>query len=140
MIVFIWACCSTVCPAASLTDRLADSPDVPWHISADNVAYDAASGTYHARGNVVIEKQAARLVADAVAFNQKAMTASASGHVVMTVGEDVLTGERVELDLDRETGVIHDGTVFLHENHFYISGERIEKTGRDTYRARRAAV
>ncbi len=137
LILVLWI---PTCLAGSITDRLTGSPDVPWRISADNVAYDAASSTYHARGNVIIEKQTARLVADTVAFNQKAMTASASGHVIMTVGEDVLTGDRADLDLNQETGVIHGGSVFLQENHFYIRGERIEKTGKDTYRAERATI
>ncbi|MDX2455624.1 LPS-assembly protein LptD [Desulfosarcina sp.] len=126
--------------AQSITDRLSGSPKVPWQISADTVDYDAASTTYHARGNVIIEKQATRLVADSVSFNQKAMTAVADGHVVMTVGDDILTGGRVELNLDQETGVVHDGTVFLKENHFYIHGERIEKTGKDTYRAEKGSI
>ncbi|MBR9986552.1 MAG: LPS-assembly protein LptD, partial [Desulfosarcina sp.] len=39
-----------------------------------------------------------------------------------------------------ETGVVHDGTVFLKENHFYIHGERIEKTGKDTYRAEKGSI
>jgi LPS-assembly protein len=126
--------------AQSLTDRLTGSPKTPWQISADTVSYDAASTTYHARGNVVIEKQTTRLVADTVSFNHKAMTALATGHVVMTAGNDILTGERVELDMGQETGVVHGGTIFLHENHFYIRGERIEKTGKDTYLAEKAAI
>lgn len=132
-----WTSCAL---AQSITDRLSGSPKVPWQISADTVDYDAASTTYHARGNVIIEKQAARLVADSVSFNHKAMTAIADGHVVMTVGGDVLTGARVELNLDQETGVVHDGTVFLKENHFYIHGDRIEKTGKDTYRAEKGSI
>ena len=132
-----WTSCAL---AQSITDRLSGSPKVPWQISADTVEYDAASTTYHARGNVIIEKQAARLVADSVSFNHKAMTAIADGHVVMTVGGDVLTGARVELNLDQETGVVHDGTVFLKENHFYIHGDRIEKTGKDTYRAEKGSI
>lgn len=126
--------------AESITNRLSGSPKVPWQISADTVDYDAGSTTYHARGNVIIEKQAARLVADAVSFNHKAMTAVADGHVVMTVGEDILTGERVELNLNQETGVVHGGTVFLKENHFYIHGERIEKTGKDTYQMEKGSI
>jgi LPS-assembly protein len=58
-------------PPRSFSDRFAGSPKVPWQISADSVNYDAASTTYHARGNVIIEKQATRLVADTVSFNQK---------------------------------------------------------------------
>jgi LPS-assembly protein len=126
--------------AQSFTDRLRGSPKIPWQISADAVDYDAATTTYHARGNVIIEKQAARLVADTVSFNHKTMTALANGHVVMTVGDDILTGTRVELNLEQETGVVHGGTVFLKENHFYIHGDRIEKTGKDTYRAEKGSI
>ncbi|MBC2712381.1 MAG: LPS-assembly protein LptD [Desulfosarcina sp.] len=138
--IFVWTLWGPCAHAQSITDRLTGSPKVPWQISADTVAYDAKSTTYHARGNVIIEKQAARLVADVVSFNHKAMTASAAGHVVMTVGDDILTGERLELNLNQETGVVHGGTVFLKENHFYIHGERIEKTGKDTYRAEKGSI
>jgi LPS-assembly protein len=137
---WFWASWAPCTHAQSITERLTGSPKVPWQISADALDYDAASTTYHARGNVIIEKEAARLVADAVSFNHKAMTALADGHVVMTVGDDVLTGARVELNLDEETGVVHDGTVFLKENHFYIRGERIEKTGKETYRAEKGSI
>ena len=122
-----------------MTQRLAGSPDVPWQISADKVAYDAATTPYRAAGQVVIEKQATRLLADQVAFNHKTMTAEATGHVVLTVGDDVLTGQRIELDMDQETGVVHGGSLFLKENHFYIRGERIEKTGPDTYRVEKGS-
>jgi LPS-assembly protein len=137
LIGLIWAAGVT---AASLTDDLSGSPEVPWQISADNVSYDAAAATYRAEGNVVIEKQSTRLMADKVAFNHKAMTATAEGHVVMTVGDDLLAGDRVELDLDKETGVLHGGSLFLKANHFHIRGERIQKTGPDSYRAEKASV
>ena len=140
LIILTWKLLTPAAFAESLTDRLAGSPDVPWQISADNVAYDADSTTYRASGNVVIEKQATRLMADSVAFNQKAMTAHAAGNVVMTVGDDLLTGERLDLNLDQETGVVHGGSLFLKENHFYIRGDRIEKTGKDTYQAEQASV
>ena len=133
----LWAPCAH---AQSITDQLTGSPKVPWQINADAVDYDAESTTYHARGNVIIEKQATHLVADTVSFNHKAMTAMAAGNVVMTVGDDILTGDRLELNLDQETGVVHEGTVFLKENHFYIHGERIEKTGKDTYRAEKGSI
>ncbi|WP_157068044.1 LPS-assembly protein LptD, partial [Desulfosarcina cetonica] len=126
--------------AANLEERLTGDPKVPWQISADTVDYDAATTTYYARGNVVIEKQNTRLVADQVAFNRQAMTASATGHVLMTVGEDVLTGDRLDMDLNRETGVLNDGGVFFKDSHFYIRGQRIEKTGKDTYQAERGSL
>ena len=126
--------------ADAFSDRIAGSPEIPWQISADNVAYDAATTTYHATGRVVIEKQTTRLVADRVAFNHKAMTAVAEGHVVLTVDEDVLTGQRLELDIEQETGVVTGGSLFLEQNHFYIRGQRIEKTGKETYRVEKGSV
>jgi LPS-assembly protein len=137
-----WLCLSAAshAHAQSISRRLTGSPKVPWRITADTVEYDAASATYYARGNVVIEKQATRLVADSAAFNRKAMTASAAGHVVLTVGGDVLTGERLELNLNKETGVVYDGSLFLKQNHFYIRGARIEKTGKDTYAAEKGSI
>jgi LPS-assembly protein len=126
--------------AADLAERMAGDPNQPWQISADTVDYDAPNTTYHARGNVVIEKEATRLVADTVAFNNQAMTASAAGHVLLTVGKDVLSGDQLDLDLGKETGVLHGGMVFIQDTHFYIRGDRIEKTGPDTYRAERASL
>ncbi|MGA6924346.1 MAG: LptA/OstA family protein, partial [Desulfosarcina sp.] len=126
--------------AQSMAERITGNPKVPWQISADTVDYDSATTTYYARGDVVIEKEAVRLAADKVSFNHNAMTAMAAGHVLMTVGDDLLTGEMLEFDLNRQTGVVHDGSVFLKENHFYIRGRRIEKTGKDTYRAEQAAI
>ncbi len=136
-------CCLTHPPIAypqSIIDQVTGTPGVPWQISADTVDYDAESSTYHARGDVIIEKEAARMVADTVDFNHRAMTATAEGNVVLTVGKDILTGDRLKLDLTRETGVVHHGTLFLQQNHFFIRGERIEKTGKDTYRAENGAV
>ena len=124
----------------SIADQVTGSPGIPWQITADMVDYDAESATYHAKGDVVIEKEAARLTAETVAFDHRAMIARAEGKVVLTVGEDILTGDRIELDLTRETGVVHHGTLFLQQNHFFIRGERIEKTGKDTYRAENGAI
>jgi LPS-assembly protein len=137
-----WLCLSAASHvyAQSAAERFTGNPKVPWRISADSVEYDAASTTYYASGNVVIEKQATRLVADSVAFNHKTMTASAAGHVVLTAGGDVLTGDRMRLNLDKETGVVNDGSIFLKANHFYIRGARIEKTGQNTYAAEKGSI
>lgn len=126
--------------AAAIGDRIAGSPKVPWQISADNVDYDAAATTYNATGQVIIEKQTTRLIADRIAFNHKAMTAVAEGHVVLTVDDDVLTGQRLELNIEQETGVVYGGSLFLEQNHFYIRGQRIEKTGGETYRVEKGSV
>jgi LPS-assembly protein len=61
------------------------------------------------------------------------MEVLAIGHVIMTAGEDILVGNRMEMDLEAEVGTVYNGTVFIKENHFYIKGDKIQKTGKDSY-------
>jgi len=117
-----------------------DDPKEPWHIVADEIGYDDKENRYVAKGNVTITKQGKRLSADYVRFDQKTMQAFAEGHVIMTAGEDVLVGNRMEMDLAAETGTIYDGTIFIKENHYYIKGDKIQKLGKDTYAAEKAII
>ncbi len=118
----------------------ADAPETPWHISADEVEYDAETRTYTGRGNVVIENEGKNFRADVVRFNRRTMTVVAEGHVVVTDRENVLTGRRVELHLDTETGTIDDGRIRLGESRFSVQGRTIRKIDEKTYTAENATV
>ena len=78
--------------------------------------------------------------ADFVRFDHKAMMAYARGHVMMTAGEDVLTGSSLEMNLASEIGTLYEGTIFIKENHFYIRGDKLQKVGEKTYAAETASV
>jgi LPS-assembly protein len=122
-------------------ERLAEgSPDAPWHITADEITYDNRTRQYVAEGNVQITREGRKLTADLIRFDHLTMEVVARGHVVLSAGGDVLIGDRAELDLQRETGTITNGTIFLHENHFYITGERIAKVGEASYELEDASV
>ncbi|MBU4388366.1 MAG: LPS assembly protein LptD, partial [Proteobacteria bacterium] len=123
-----------VCVCAEIQDRFFSDDSVePWHISADEINYDKKTDQYIAKDNVIITKEDRKLTADFVRFNYNTMEVLAVGHVIMTVGEDVLIGDRMEMDLKAEIGTIHNGTVFLKENHFYIKGNKIKKLGENSY-------
>ena len=119
---------------------LKDDPKAPWHIVADEIHYDDTINQYIAKGNVTITKQDKNLSADYVRFDQKNMKAFANGHVIMIVGQDILTGSRMEVDLNTETGTVYNGSIFLQENHFYIKGDTLKKVGKDSYTADKASV
>ena len=121
-------------------DWLQDDPNLPWHIEADYVEYDNKAQVYLARGNVSIFKEDRKIMCDFIRFDHRNLVVEATGGVTMAAGGDMLTGSRMEMDLAKETGVVYDGMVFLRENHFYISGSKILKTGKDTYAAEKAAV
>ncbi|MFZ0725612.1 MAG: LPS assembly protein LptD [Desulfobacterales bacterium] len=117
-----------------------DDTQLPWIIDADTLRFDEVAQRYVAEGHVVITKGDRVITADRVQFDQKNMTARAEGQVKVTTGGDFLTGSRVELDLEKKTGTVYDGTIFLRENNFHITGQKILKTGDSTYKIENAGV
>jgi len=132
--------------AASGTDGFARSSlketdtEESWHITADKIEYDNKLIQYIATGDVVITGKDRKVTADVIRYDKKNHKAYASGNVVMKAGEGVMIGERMELDLEKKTGVAYQGTIFIREGHFRITGDRIERTGEDTYFAENASV
>jgi len=127
-------------PAQALDALQDEDPEAPWHIVADEVSYDQTAEIYHAVGNAEIFKSDRRLKAHRISFDQKNMTAQAEGQVMLVIGEDVLTAQKIEIDLRSEVGTIYAGTILLKENHFIIKGDRISKIGKQTYAAESASL
>jgi LPS-assembly protein len=134
---YLWAIISVVVFSTSSASeaplsRLQD-PDLPYHIQADTLRYDDARKTYRARGHVTITRGDQTLKADAVDFNDQTKEADAWGDVRFFSGKDWLTGSRIQINLDTGTGTLYDGSLFIQESHFYIRGDEIHKTGKDSY-------
>ncbi len=115
-------------------------PKAPWHIMADRIYYDETNQSYVAEGNVSVIREGRVLTADRVILDDKSRRALAEGDVRLVSGQDQLYGRRLDLDLEKETGVLSDGTVFLAQNHLYITGSQIEKTGPQSYAIRQASL
>lgn len=111
-----------------------------WHLAADTVIYDRLPGRYTAEGRVVITGTDARLAADRITFDPLTRDTHARGNVRLDAGEDRITCEALTFNLDTQTGIITNGTVFVEETHFYIRGDTIQKTGKETYTAGRAEI
>jgi LPS-assembly protein len=58
--------------------------------------------------------------------------------VVLTVGQDVLSGSQLDIDLKNQVGSIENAYLFLKENNFHITADKIEKTGEKIYRIDKA--
>jgi LPS-assembly protein len=52
----------------------------------------------------------------------------------------VISCNAMQVNLATETGFIEKGTIFIQENHFYIQGEQIRKTGKFTYSAEKGSI
>lgn len=105
----------------------------PVEIEADSMDYDNLSDVYHARGKVVITYSGATLSADDVELDNKNNIATAQGNAFLKIGADTLQGDKIVFNIENKTGVAYKGRAFYARNHFYIKGDKIEKTGEQTY-------
>lgn len=133
LVILVWPERQT---ALALTDPAAPAPagaSMTWHLTADQVGYDQDTNMFTATGNVIIESGDKKLTADVIRFNRDTMEAEARGNIRLKVGGDYLTGDRIRINLNDATGEIYNGTIFVASRHFYIRGDRIRKTGKQTY-------
>ncbi len=119
--------------ASAETGQGATDASEPWHISADRIQYNQQLDLYEAHGNVSVTRTGRELTADRVVLNQKSQDAMAEGNVRLISGKDVLNGSRLKLNLTTETGELTKGSIFLHQNHLYMSGDHIRKTGPQSF-------
>ncbi|MBW1864799.1 MAG: LPS-assembly protein LptD [Deltaproteobacteria bacterium] len=110
-------------------DSVLGDTQIPWHITADEISFDETLQVYIATGNVVISKMDTQITADTIHFDHKKMEALAEGHVIMSVDH-----------LETEKGTLHNGSVFLHQENFHINGNKIVKTGKDSYHVDEASL
>jgi len=111
-----------------------------WHLSALEATYDPDRNLYIATGKVVLTGDGTQLKADHVTYNNLTQDVRATGHVRLISGKDTIDCQRMDLNLETETGTIMNGVIFVQENNFYITGDHIEKTGKETYTADRATL
>ena len=112
----------------------------PVDIEANSMSYDSVSDVYRARGNVVITYSGGSLYADEVELDNKNNIATAQGNAFLKSGEDNILGDKIIFNFKDKTGTVFKGRVFIARNHFYIKGEKIEKTGELTYHIEKPAA
>jgi LPS-assembly protein len=115
-------------------------PGVPWNISADRIIYYRDTESYMANGDVRITTADRTLQAQRLEYHQATGMAMASGDVTLTAGNDILRGDRIDINLSTGTGTIENGSIFIEKSHFYIRGDRILKTGENSYTVKNARI
>lgn len=111
-----------------------------WYIIADRINYVQARDEFIAEGDVIITSEDRKLTADFARYDKENGVVYAQGYVVLIAGRDVLTGDKMEIDLEQETGVIYNGSIFMRSTHFNLRAERIDKIGEFTYSAENGSV
>ncbi|MDY7034788.1 MAG: LPS assembly protein LptD [Thermodesulfobacteriota bacterium] len=104
-----------------------------WQITAKEMRYLQKEELYIAEGDVVITRNGQTLTAQKAVYNEKTGIVQVSGNVRLTSNGDCLSGEMGIFDLNNYYGQITNGRLFIKENHYYITGKSMIKTGPDTY-------
>jgi len=102
-------------------------------IESEIMEYDSVNDVYHAQGKVAIIYGDGTLNADDVQFDNKNNTATAQGHAFLSMGADNMAGDKIVFNTESKTGIAYNSRAFYAKNHFYIKGDKIEKTGENTY-------
>lgn len=113
---------------------------VSWHIQARQVSYEDQRKLYIAENDVVITGGKTRLEADYVEFSDITKDAFARGNVLFISGQDTITCKSMNVNLSSETGTINQGTIFIQDGNYYISGDKLRKTGEFTYDAENGSI
>ncbi len=129
--IVVFFCFSSLLWAqAKNTSKLSN---LPVHLTADRVSYNKNTQIYEAWGHVVLTQGQRHAVADYMKVDLKNRRAYLEGNVLLKAGKDWIKADRARLDLNTYQGVVFNAHAFFAENHFYVSGKRIKKTGKNTY-------
>jgi len=123
----------TTSMADTLSAQKIISSETPWQINAQHITYNRETNIYTATGDVRISKDEKTLSAESVIFNHNTMDAASKGNVLLTVGDDTLSGDKININLNTGIGAIYNGRIFIEKKHFFIKGDKILKTGENTY-------
>lgn len=104
----------------------------PIQTTADSMDMDQTTGVITARGNVVVTRGDAKLLADVAQVNTKTKDVKASGHVRLRQGVRQWSSE--SLDYNFETGAIKTGPARAQlERGIFVSGKSLESQDDSRY-------
>ena len=125
----------------AIAGNVPDNPEeIPWHISAVTLTFDQKTQLYIAKDDVVLTGGETRLEADYIEFSDKTKNVLAKGNVILISGKNSISCNSISLNLSTQTGIIDQGTIFIEENNFYITGKNINKTGKFSYKIDKGSI
>ncbi|MDD5450355.1 MAG: LPS assembly protein LptD [Desulfovibrionales bacterium] len=131
----------TVLPTNAIAIEGGASPDnQPWLMYADKVTTLEDGKIIIAEGNVILSRGDMEVRADYIRYRRVDSLAWAKGHLNITMGEDILTGEEGEINLDRQTGTVKPGGLFLKKNNVHLKAAEIVRVAEDQYSLKEAVI
>jgi LPS-assembly protein len=103
-------------------------------VSADSLSASGGGTEVEAKGNVQIRRQQTTFKADEVRVNRETQEMEAKGKISLDNPEwKVKSADSMQFNLEKETGEIQNGDLFIEEGHVSISAQKLQKLGGQTY-------
>ena len=109
-------------------------------IEANRIIYEGKKDVVHFLGNVRVWHNGRYFEAHRITYWPRERKILAEGSCFIKEGNDWIKANRILYDLRAERGIIEEGKVFLSQRHFYVTGKRIKKIGRDRYLLEQATL
>ena len=104
------------------------------NVTADRLSAQDGGNQIEASGNVEVKRQLTTLKADEVRVNRETQDVEAKGKVSMDDPEwKVKSADSMQFNMQKETGEMQNGDLFLEQGHLSMSGRRLQKFGGQTY-------
>lgn len=111
-----------------------DDSEVPVNLEADELTYDKDSGRYRASGNVQLTQGETEVRSQTLWWTQASGEVEAEGDVRLTSPDEQMSGSKMQYNLQKGTGLVEDGQIFLLEQNLHVRGKQIERRGEFDYR------
>lgn len=129
----------TLAALAGLGPGQASARPIPWEITADSLVHLNDPDSILAEGNVIVARPKSQgpdgmyIRADWARYDVERGTVKARGNVYILSGADEITANSADMDLEAETGIFTDSTIFMAATHMFVTGEEVVKTGEFSY-------
>jgi LPS-assembly protein len=112
----------------------------PWRINADRITTLENGKIIIAEGDVILSRGDMEVKADYIRYNRVDNLAWAKGHLNITMGEDTLSGEEGEINLESQGGTVKPGRLFLKKNNVHLKAAEIVRVAEDQYSLKEAII
>jgi len=104
------------------------------HVTADKLTTSDGSNQVEATGNVEVKRGETTLRGEEVRVNRATQDLEAKGKVSVDDPQwKVKSADSIEFNLEKETGIMRNGDIFMEDGHVSMSGRQLQKFGGQTY-------
>jgi LPS-assembly protein len=129
----IWAIVTIVCVGPSW-GQPAPSETKEIDVTADSLSFGSGGTEIEAKGSVQIKREVMTLKADEVRLNRETNDMEAKGKVSLDDPNwKVKSAESMQFNLEKETGELQNGDLFIEQSHVSMAGQRLQKFSGQTY-------